>query len=217
MRAKLDRWNDACDEIGAARILAENENSTEARACRRHYPLVIAEMLVGKDFSMATRRTLLTETTNDRSNDWLYAYSLPGNMASPLKLIPDIEALGLGIPVPIPGQPYLESWSIQSDLAAPYIIEGTTLYTNAEGATLEHTINDLTGIITSPLVDRAIALELAARIAVPVKRSIELKREKQAEARVAWDEALADDRNRQPVNDYGHTSMLEQAREGYGW
>lgn len=218
MLTKTERWNLALDEIRAGSVLTENEDSTEAKSCRKHYPQVLAEMLDHRDFSFQTQRSLLTETAaNDRVAEWAYAYALPGNMAAAIRVIPDMTGFGLGVPIPLVGDPYAEVWGVTGRFVeSPYIISGTTLYTHVPSATLEYSINDITGLALRPRVERALMLDLAARLAVPVKGDREMKRELTGQARVAWEEAVADDRNRQPTQDGQYMSEREIARAGYG-
>jgi hypothetical protein len=203
-------------KIRAKPLASFEENSLEGRECRRFYPILLDIMLSGMEFSFATQRLALTLITNDRSGEWLYAYNLPPNMGSALRLLPDFAGLGLGVPVALPGEPYAEAWSTNTDLyAAPYIIEGQTLYSNIEDATLEYSIGDVAGLQLTPLVQVAIGTQLAAWLAMPVKGNGAMEAKYSGDAEVAWQRALADDRQRQPQQDGQFISEREAAR-AYG-
>jgi hypothetical protein len=65
--AKIDIFNKAISRIKAKAIQSPDENSLEARECRRHYPDVVSEMLEGPhDWSFQNRRVVLAVLTNDR-------------------------------------------------------------------------------------------------------------------------------------------------------
>jgi hypothetical protein len=203
MRAfsQLGIFNQAVAMLPATPIASPDENSLEARECRRLYPEVVADMLEGPhDWSFANQRVLLAAlVTNDRSDSWLYAYALPSNLGNPVRVLPDLSSLGLLLPVPLPGQPYGEVWvSAIQRLEMPYEIEGQTLYTNTSAATLEYTINDVAGVPITQLAITALATDLAARVCVPVKKDSQRESVLLQKAELAWQRAIADDRNRQP-------------------
>lgn len=215
--SQLDICNLALAHLPAAVITSINENSLEARECRRFYPHVIADMLDGPhDWSFANRRVALASLTNDRDKEWVYAYALPANLGSPVRVIPDLAGLGVAIPVPFPGEPYAEGWAISGGyIETPYIIEGSTLYSNAQNATLEYTINDVAGIGISQLAIRALSLDLASRLVVPIKKDSERETKLLQAAEIAWQRAIADDRNRQPEIQGQYISESIGARRGY--
>ncbi len=200
MADRLGIWNQAVAELPASQIASLAENSLEARECRRFYPQIIAEMLEAPhDWSFQNKREILAETTNDRPNEWAYAYAVPSDMATPIRIIPDLEALGLGLPVALSGEPYAETWaSFVTRYEAPYLIQNGKLYTNVETATLEYGINDITEAVIPALTVRAIAIDLASRLAMPVKKDKDLRQRLTQEAELWWQRAIADDENRQP-------------------
>jgi hypothetical protein len=215
--SQLDLCNLALAHLPAAPITSVNEDSLEARECRRFYPHVIADMLEGPhDWSFANTRVQLAQLTNDRSQEWLYAYGLPSNMASAIRIIPDLAGAGFAVPVPLPGEPYAESWAISGGyIETPYIIDGSTIYSNVQNATIEYTINDIAGINVSQLVVKAAAIDLASRLAVPVKKDSDRETKLMQATEIAWQRAIADDRNRQPEIQGQYISETIAARRGY--
>ena len=217
--SQIDISNLALARIRASQITSINENSLEARECRRFYPRAIADMLAGPfdhDWSFAnTRTTLAALVTNDRPNEWLYAYALPSNMASSIRVLPDLAGVGLGLPVALPGEPYGETWMAQGGyFETPYIIEGQTLYSNTQNAVFEYAISDITGMRVSEKIITALELDLAARLAVPVKGDSQREKDLAQAARNAWESAVAEDRNRQPTSTGGYVSESMAARRG---
>jgi hypothetical protein len=137
--SQIDVANLALARIRASQITSIAENTLEGREVRRFYPRAIADCLAGPfdhDWSFANYRTTLAQlVVNDRASEWLFAYAVPSNMASPIRVLPDFNGLGLGLPIPLLGDPYAESWMAQGGyFETPYIIEGQTIYTNTENA-----------------------------------------------------------------------------------
>lgn len=213
--------NLAIAKLPSQPIQSISESSLEARECARYYDHVISTMLQGPhDWSFQNRRVLLAQLANSRPNEWMYAYAAPADMASPIRVIPDIDSLGLGIPIPLAGEPYSEVWATAlATIEAEYILEDGVIYTNVEKATLEYGIGTIEEADIPPLVADALASELAYHIAVPVKKDRKLKGELFTEKELAWARAIADDQNRHPQSQSGFGSESMAARQGYltGW
>lgn len=211
--------NEAIARLPSKAIQAIDESSLEARECARFYPQVMSDMLEGPhDWSFQTRRATLAAVTNDRPFEWVYAYAVPSDMAMPIRLIPDLSAAGLGFPVPLPGEPYSEVWALTGRwFDTPYIIENSILYANVTNPALEYRVNAIDESVLSALVSKAMGLQLAAELALPVKKDAKLRQTILGEAEIAWDRARADDQNRQPQisGDYISETML--ARQSGIW
>lgn len=215
--SKLDICNRAIGRLPAKPIASIDENSLEARECRRFYPMVIADMLDGPhDWSFAIQRVRLAVlATNDRDAEWAYAYQLPSNLGNTIRLLPDLTSLGLGIPAPLPGEPYAETWvSAFAGLDAPFETAGQMLYANAIDATLEYTISDVVGVSVPQLAMTAVEIDLASRLAVPVKKDSAREKDLISQTEVAWQRAIADDMNRQPTLCSGYLPEAIAARHG---
>lgn len=203
--------NEALDTIRATPIADINENSLAAQKCRIHYPRVISNMLEMHDWSFANQRVQMAQAgTNDRAYEWLYAYLLPANCGQPIRVLPDLASAGIAIPQPVPGEPYSETWATLNGYELPYEVLDGIVYNNAENAWLDYTINSITGILISSLCSDAISAELAWRLAVPVKSDSVMKKELIPAAELAWQRAIAADRNRQPQawGDYISDTMV---------
>lgn len=218
--SKLSICQQALAKIRAGQIASYDETgSLEARECRRFYPQIVSNMLEGPhEWSFAKQRVVLSSAVNDRDAEWLYAYNLPSNCASPVKIIPDLTSLGVDLPIALNGEPYSEAWVTQfiDNIGMPYIIDGSKLYTNVETATLEYIIDDIDGVTISNQCANALICELAAALAVPVKGDSNREKELFTQAELAWERAIADDKNRQPTSygNYEPENLL--ARHGYG-
>jgi hypothetical protein len=206
--------NLALGKIKAKPIASFDEDSLSAQECRRFYPEVIQAMLEGdEDWHFIVQRAALVEKANDREAEWTYAYQLPSNMARAIAVIPDLETLGLSLPVTVSNAPYMETWAtLRADYSADYIIVGTTLYTNAENARLEYRINDITGVDLPHRVGQALAIELAAHLAVPLKGDSAREKDLLNQTETAWERAIADSRNRQPTSYPAYESEMLAAR-----
>ena len=215
--SRLDICNQAIALIKAKVIQSVEENSLEARECRRFYPQIVSEMLEGPhDWSFQNRRgTLALLATNDREHEWLYAYAVPADMGTAIRVIPDLEGAGLGIPVPIPGEPYAETWGMASRFEMPYRIENGVLYTNAASAIIEYGANSLVEANLPAMVVNAMVTDLASRLSVPVKGDRKLRRELMEEADLLWQRAIADDKNRNPERTGDYVSETMAARAGW--
>ncbi len=200
MPSRLDIMNQALAELPSASITAESENSLEARECVRFYEQSMREMLESHDWGFATRRIALAAVTNDRDSEYTYAYAVPSDMGTPRKLIPDFEGTGLGIPIEGPfSPPYYEIWGTFGALSEPhFIIENQIIYSSLENATLEYGVATVSEAVMPAMFARALSLELASRIAMPIKKDRVLKGDLIKAAEAAKDRAMADDMNRSP-------------------
>lgn len=211
--SKTQLCNLGLSRIRAPAITTFEENSLEARECRRFYPILLSLVLEGMDFSFAMQRASLVATTNNRAAEWAYAFALPANMGSAIRVIPDETALGAYFPFPVEGSPYAETWGFgDGNYSMDYIIETNILYTNTSAAVLQYTINDIDGVAIPAMVEMAIAVQLGAWLAVPVKGDKAREKELIADTEMAWQRALADDMNRQPRRQGNFMSEAMMAR-----
>lgn len=218
MAARIDICNRAIARLPASPIQSFDENSLEARECRRYYPLVVSKMLEGDhDWSFANRRVELSLAgSNEREDEWLFAYTVPTDMGSPIRVIPDLGGLGYTLPIPLPGEPYAETWaSTLLGLESAYIIENGVIYTNTASATLEYGIDAIEEVVIGALAEDALAADLASYLAVPVKKDRKLRGELMQEAEALWQRAIADDANRYPRQHGGYVSEGMAARAGW--
>jgi hypothetical protein len=217
MASVVEICNQALAELPDAPIASLDEASLQARQCKRVYGQCLSEMLELHEWGFANRRVVLAGIPNDRPNEWAYAYALPSGIGTPGRLVPDLSSLGLGaIPVQADDTPpYYETWAWPaSAYPSDYIIDATTIYANVDGAILEYGAATVSPTEMSALFVRALALEIASRLAMPLNKSRELKGDLIKQAEVAKDRAKADDMNRQPQR---VPSYVPDAKRARGW
>ena len=178
MTISITTCNLALGELRAPSIIDIAEDTLEARECARYYPICLRILLERHDWAFANRRAALAElATNDRAAEWAHAYILPAGCATPLRLV-------------------------AADGYAPdFIVENRILYTQLGNAVLEYAANDVTDSEMPGLFADALAYALAARLAVPIRDSREMKGQLLQQAEIAFQRAVAEDRNRQPEHD----------------
>lgn len=211
MASEIGICNEALSEIAADPINSIDERSTSAVYCKLHYPNVLAEMLTWTEWDFVIRRVVLAAQPNDRKGEWLYRYSQPANMADAIRVLPVVDEQVHSLPVVGP-YPF-PAWDALGKL--PFITADKSIYTNVADALLEYKINAVDPAVIDQLTARAVALELSSRLAMPLKKSRELKKEKVAEAEVARQRAIAASENRSPRRQTDYISEADYARMGY--
>lgn len=212
MASELDLCNNALAEIAADPISSIDEKSLQARECRRFLPIILSEFMTWTAWDHNIKRVTLAAQANDRGGEWLYNYAQPSDMAEAIAIVPAydralVSAPAVG-PYPFP--------AIAGLGAIPYLLEGGAIYTNVRGAGLQYQSSEPQIGKIRPLEARAIELELAARLAMPIKKSRELKGDMIKQAEVAKARAIAESENRSPRSQTAYVSDAEYARAGYG-
>ena len=212
----LDICNQALSECPAGTIASLSEKSQSAYEVNRAYPIVIAEFVEEFKFDFANTRAALAVIDNDRSGEWLWAYSVPANMGSPLRILPNLTTALGAFPL-LAGQSLAPviGMSPGDPFRIPYVIADGIIYCNAPEATLEFLRTDVDVTKFPALFARAAALEIAARIVMPLLKSRERQRELMQAAEVMKQRALAENLNRIPTTDYAVATEVEVARAGW--
>ena len=205
-----DICNMALAEIAAGPITDVTDNSIEAREVNRFAASLLAEVSHWSDWSWAVARSALSATTNDRPAEWTQAYALPSDCARPLAIRAvedDAAFLPDGGPFPFP---------LQDAMPLAFLHEGGLIYANVSNATLIYVaaLTDATNL--PPLVQRAFTLELAARVAIPIRKDTGLARELGAAAEIARARAIAEDYNQRVRRPASYISEAAFARAGIG-
>lgn len=210
MASQLTMCNNALAEIAADPINSIDEDSLSARECKRLWDTVISEFLTWAEWDYTTKRETLAVMTNDRLGEWLYRYAKPSDLSDAIKVIPAFSTQLVGLPQVGPfTAPMLDALG-----AFPFEISEDAIYTNVTNAVLQYHSTEVSIGKIRPLEARAIELELASRLAMPIKKSRELKGDLIKQAEVARQRAVAECQNRAPVNEPGYISAVEWAREG---
>lgn len=141
--------NMALGKLGARRIIALDEESTEARACLLHYAETRDEILRHHRWNFAIKRVTLTQLPVEPLFGWRFAYQLPTDCMRVLELN--------GID---PGR-----------RIRPWEIEEHTLLANDEQADIRYISRVTDANQFDPLFVEAFALKLASKIARPLTGS----------------------------------------------
>lgn len=221
MASRLQIKNMALAELPDAPIASENEASLQARETNRFYEPCLKELLEAHEWGFANRRVALASIVNERDREWGYAYQLPSDLGTPIGIVPDWTSIISGVTPGLSANSITSLYGdcpqiLNSEYLKDYVIEGETLYTNLENVILEYGLSSVNENVMSALFQRALVLELASRIAMPLGKSRELKGDLIQAAEVAKARAMADNDNRYPRrHSEGYVSEVERARMGW--
>ncbi len=209
--ATLDELcNLALAEIAAGPISSVTESSIEAREVSRFSATVLAEVSLWSDWSWAVTRAVLADAGNDRTAEWLHAYAVPADCARPL---------AIRAPQADPGvlpQAGAYPFPLIDALPLAFLHEGGLIYSNVAQATLVYVALLTDPAALPPLVQRAFVLELAARVALPIRKDTGLARELGQAAELARTRAIAEDYNQRARRPASYVSEAALARAGIG-
>lgn len=211
MASLLDCCNRALGAIAAGSISSLDDGSIEARECARYAPALMSEIATWSEWGWARVSVQLAPVANDRFSEWSYAYALPSDMAQVLTIHRPQDPNDIGKWRPEAGNfPFPE----QAATTLAFLIEGPVLYTNVENAWLRYVQATSDVGLYPPMLARAFELELAARIALPLRKDPQLADVLSQRARIATAQAEADDINQHPRPKAIYTSDAEFARMG---
>jgi hypothetical protein len=208
MAALIDLCNRALAQIAAGQIADLNEGSIESREASRFAQSLLSELADWTEWPWLIKRAALPQVANDRPAEWLFAYAEPSDLAQPLairRVEPDATCLPIAGAYPFP---------FQDAVPLAYLHEGRKIYTNVEQATLVYAKSTIDAGDLPPLVARAFELELAARIALPIKKDAGLATALQRQAEIARARAIADEENKRSHRPPRYVSDAEYARMG---
>lgn len=189
--------NIALAEIRAPAITSLDDDSPEANACGIHYDDCLQILLEAHDWGFAKRRVgLAALATNERAGEWGYAYAVPQDMAVAGTLVHSV-------PTPISGVFY--PWPY--DFPRPpfylhhFVLDSGVIYSNLENATFEYISRDVAEASMTATFKRALALELASRLAITLRDDRTMKGDLLQQAEAEKRRAMAEDLNRYPRRD----------------
>ena len=201
MAISITICNLALGELRASAIADIAEDSIEAQSCARCYPQCLKALLERHDWGFARRIASLAELSEGAAGvgagEWPFAYALPADLAGAIRLVPPANARG---------------WPIAWEQA--FIVEAGILYAQAPNATLEYAANQVSEAAMPALFIEALTYALAARLAVPIRDSRDMKTQLLQQAELAATRAMADDMNRAPRRDAGFVDAVMLARQG---
>lgn len=206
MAISIQVCNLAIAEIRGQPIISIDDATIEARECARFYPICLQSLLEVHDWSFATTEaTLALLGTNARSGEWLYAYALPADLGTAIRIVWQNALTGGAYSFPLPYYPRFEVWAQPQTLnglnflnVGDFIIDEGVLYTNYDAAVLEYSRNDIPDAVMPALFKKALSLDLASYLATAIRDDSRLKGELIQQSEVAKARAMADDLNRQP-------------------
>jgi hypothetical protein len=179
--------NLALAEAPHASISDIGEESKAAVECARAYGPALGELLEACRWTFATRRAALAQASNPREGVWAFAYVRPSNLA----VLHRITAPGAGwAPIDDFGR---------REASLPYEVDEGRIYADAPQAVAEYTRDDPAESVMPPLFVRALALDIASRIVVPLTGDASRKAQLLALHEHVRARAMAADLNRQPV------------------
>src|SRR3989344_1055369 len=199
--------NEAPAENACPSIASLDEPSNEAKECNRVAATVMSELLDWTEWLWRETRETLAAIPNYRPAEWLFAYAMPADCASPIA-VRAVEDAATSLPIAGPS-----TFPAQDAIPLRFTVSGTTLYTNVPNAILLYTSNTAPAKLP-PLVRRAYVLELAARISFAIKKDHKLKQTLMQQAAYARQIAIADEANKRPRHDPIYVSDAEYARMG---
>jgi len=132
-----------------------------SRECYRWYKPTVARLLELHHWNLATARATLTEVTNDRGNEWLYAYQLPVDCAFPVSLATLSGSGNMNYYQGLSG--LLAMWN-----GAPAFLKaGDVLYSRWAGS-LDYVSYDITEAAFNATFENIVELTLAAAMCYAV-------------------------------------------------
>jgi len=166
MASTVSICNLALGHLGADKIDALTEASSEARACNRFYAQTLDALLAaGPPWHFARHQALLAEVAGVTAGRWGHTYALPVDLLRVRTLQPPDGTLSGAI---LPGD--LQG---SDEAGAPYELFGDRLLTDLTPAVLRYIrrVDDPSKF--PPLFIEALSWHLAARLAMPLTRDAE--------------------------------------------
>jgi len=162
MASTVSICNLALGHLGADKIDALSEASTEARACNRFYDQTLDALLAaGPPWRFARHEAVLAEVSGESGGRWAHAYALPVDLIRVREVRPaDETAAGALLAGDLQG----------GDNGQPYELFGDRLLANLSPVSLRYIrrVDDPSKF--PPLFVETLSWHLAARLAMPLTR-----------------------------------------------
>lgn len=188
--------NIALAEIRASSIVSIDDGTPEADACAQHYDDCFDTLIECHEWNFVKARAVLAVKTNDRPTEWAFAYYPPN----------DLGVMGfVTYPFSYPLSGVYYAWPYDYPRPPTYFVDfvydGSTIYTNLENASLEYSKNVADEALWPAMFRRALALDLASRLAITIRDDRQMKGDLLQQFEAAKRRAMADDLNRYPRRD----------------
>jgi hypothetical protein len=198
MASPVDICNLALSHLGArAQItsISPPDNSVEAGYCARFFPMARKEALESAKWSWTKRRVALAAVTNP-SDVWLYAYALPSDCLTPMRILQAafISAAWWGAPsAPVT----FDDIAVFNEAGtAQFEIEGEILLTNEPEAVLLYTRDIVDATKYTASFTTFLSYVLASYLAGPI-----LKGDVGAKTAGTWRQIAAQTKGEAAVHD----------------
>jgi hypothetical protein len=174
MASDIDISNLALSLIGSDANISSltGDGTVESGHCARLLPRAKLELLDAHPWTFAKKRALLAELDTNPSDNWAYAYQLPSDCISPVRVLQGTDwgvsnwwwpPTGTGACITA------DDLALSSERgAAAYEVEGTTLLTNEPEATLIYTADPVSYGLLSATFATTLANLLAAYLCGPL-------------------------------------------------
>jgi hypothetical protein len=186
---ETDIANLALGRIKQGAIEDLSEDSAEAEAAARLYPIARNFVLADFPWRVCTVIQILTEQTNDREDDWAFKYQRPTCLKFRHML--------------------MEGGRRNPRQAIPYELNQAGIYTDVENARGQLTVLVTDTTLYSPALSSCIAWKLAAELVMPLEADLNLmawtERKYRDEKMSAW----ATDASEDMTMDDGSTGLPE--------
>lgn len=185
MQSAIDICNVALSSyLGTATITAFDEPSVEAEQCKLHYDRVRRSLLEKWHWTFAGRRELLVAmAVNDRES-WLYRYAKPGHLIS-IRWVNN----------PISARQAMQMGQTPDTLRE---VSPDSIYSDVAEAVIDYTRDETDPTLFSSGFGDALAAQLAAAIAMPVRRDAAVANAARDAAASMINDAMVADFNARP-------------------
>lgn len=205
MASTVSICNLALGHLGADKIDALFEASSEARACNRFYAQTLDALLAaGPPWRFARHFAALAEIPGEESNRWAHTYALPTDLIRVRELVPLGGAYG--------GAVASDDLMQQGPRSEPYELSGSFLFCNLSPAALRYIRRVEDPSKFPPLFIEALSWHLAARLAMPLTRDPGQRKAAFQMALQTQAAASAAEANDEPVSS-SFVSEYERVRE----
>jgi hypothetical protein len=212
MATDTDICNLALSYLGDAATLTSidpPEGSAQASHCARFYPIARDQVLEMHDWGFSMRRVALAYTDNP-STTWKYAYAGPADALRYVAVLPPDAPDDYSVAVPMPyAMAPLPERGLGPYIPQPFAIEASLIdgsdivLTNQDDAVLRYTVSINDTAKFSPLCVEAIARLLASKLAGPLLKGDEGRKEARAQLQlftVAMSRAQTVEANQRKIN-----------------
>ena len=194
-------------------ITSLDDPGLNAQACKRWYKPVVARLLEMHHWNLATKHKDLIAVTNPRSNEWLYAYAAPDDMAFPVGIALENGTSSVSYYRGLAGL-------IAMSYCRPiFQYQGGVLFSNLQGA-LEFVSFDITEAdFTASLADIVVVM-LASRLALELPKDYDLSKALADEATAKINLAIAanlNSGNKQYGMNVSEAELVRGASVGGSW